>query len=72
MIHLDPTKNLVVMKFQWGKLWKGETRTIKADKWWINRNTPVGEDAEIWERKPYGELNQIWREHIVACGDNQQ
>ncbi len=32
MIHLDVTKNLTVKKFQWGKLWKGETRTVKAGK----------------------------------------
>lgn len=32
----------------------GEYRVIKAGSWWINRNTPVGEPAELWERKPYG------------------
>lgn len=32
----------------------GGYRVIKAGNWWINRNTPVGEPAELWERKPYG------------------
>lgn len=32
----------------------GSLRTIKRGNWWINQNTPVGEDAELWERKPYG------------------
>ena len=71
MITLDVTKNLVVKKVKWGKPWKGETRTIKAGKWWINRNTPVGEDAEIWEHKPNSGCNQIWRDHIVTCQDNK-
>lgn len=29
-------------------------RVIPAHKWFINRNTPVGEDAEIYEVMPYG------------------
>lgn len=27
-------------------------RKILPEKWWVNRRTPVGEDAELWERKP--------------------
>lgn len=30
------------------------TRDIPSHKWWINRNTPVGEDADVYEKKPYG------------------
>jgi len=32
----------------------GIVREIPPNKYWINRRTPVGEDAELWERKPYG------------------
>lgn len=32
----------------------GEMRIIKAGKWFINRRTPVGEDAELIERKAFG------------------
>jgi hypothetical protein len=31
----------------------GGWRLIKAGKWWINQDTPPGEDAELWEAKPY-------------------
>lgn len=30
------------------------SRDIPARKWWVHRDTPVGEDADIYERKPYG------------------
>lgn len=31
----------------------GRTRVLKAGDYWINRNTPVGESADWYERKPY-------------------
>ncbi len=31
----------------------GRTRVLKAGDYWINRNTPVGEPADWYERKPY-------------------
>ena len=31
----------------------GGERVIEPKKFWINRNTPVGDDAEIWERMPH-------------------
>jgi hypothetical protein len=37
----------------------GGYRVIKAGKWWINQNTPPGEDAELWEVKPYGGKKQL-------------
>ncbi len=43
---------------------KGE-RKIPPNKWWLNCNTPVGEDAELWERKPYNGNRYIrWRDVI--------
>lgn len=45
---------------------KGSERIIKQGKWWINRNTPVGEDAEYWESKPYGGKRLISRKEIIA------
>lgn len=32
----------------------GGEKRIPSGKWWINRNTPVGEPAELWEKMPYG------------------
>lgn len=33
---------------------KNKYRFIKDGKYFINRNTPVGEDAEFYEIKPFG------------------
>lgn len=43
---LDQSRPLIV---PYGK----RERIIPAGKWYINRNTPVGDDAEIIERKPH-------------------
>ena len=32
----------------------GKTREIPSNKYFINRRTSVGEDAELYEIKPYG------------------
>lgn len=44
----------------------GKERRISPDKWWVNRNTPVGEDAELWERMPYQGKRRISWDKIVA------
>lgn len=44
----------------------GKERQISPDKWWVNRNTPVGEDAELWERMPYQGKRRIPWDKIVA------
>jgi hypothetical protein len=44
---------------------KGE-RLIRAGNWWINRRTPIGEDAELWESKPFNGAAQLSREYIIA------
>ena len=31
----------------------GSWRIIKAGKWYINRDTPLGCNAELWERMPH-------------------
>lgn len=31
----------------------GRTRVLRVGNYWINRNTPVGEPADWYERKPY-------------------
>ena len=36
------------------KDYNGIAREILPHNYWINRQTPVGEDAELWERKPNG------------------
>jgi len=44
----------------------GKERILPPDKWYINRNTPVGEDADIWERKPWGGKKWINSEIIAV------
>lgn len=44
---MKPKTNLVVKKRGGGE------RIIPAGKWWIDQNTPVGEDADYYEVKPY-------------------
>lgn len=41
-------------------------RKIPAGKWWVNRNTPVGEDAELWEEKPWNGRRYIDWSDVVA------
>jgi len=41
-------------------------RHVPPHKWWINRNTPVGEDAELWERMPHSGRRAIEFKSIVA------
>lgn len=44
----------------------GKERKLKPAKWWINKNTPVGEDANLFERKPYDGNRYIsWKELIA-------
>ena len=57
---LNDTDTLIVTKRGGGE------RRIEACKWYINRRTPVGEDAELWERMPYGGRREIQRVNIIA------
>jgi hypothetical protein len=42
-------------------------RQIPSTKWWINRRTPVGEDAELWERKPnFGRRLIEWQDVMAV------
>lgn len=41
-------------------------RDIKPSKWWINRHTPLGEDADIYECKPFGGNKYIPRKDILG------
>lgn len=59
MIMLDETKDIVVKKRGGGE------RIIKKGKWYINKSTEIGEDASIWERKPYGGYRYIDRKEII-------
>lgn len=45
----------------------GGERRIPAGKWWVNRNTPVGEDAELIERMPHNGYRYLdWRNLIAV------
>ncbi len=44
----------------------GGERIIKVNNWWINRNTPVGEPAEWWERMPHSGRRIIDPKKVVA------
>lgn len=39
---------------------RSKYRIIPEEKVFINRNTPVGEDAEFFERKPYGGKREFY------------
>lgn len=44
---------------------RGGERVIPPSKFWIDRNTPVGEDADIWEVMPHNGRRHIpWRDVI--------
>ena len=47
------------------KCGKNKTRRIPSHKLLIDRNTPVGEDADLYEIKPYGGRKYIpWSDVI--------
>ena len=41
-------------------------KIIPPHKWFINKNTPVGEDAELYEIKPHGGKKRVDFNDIVA------
>lgn len=43
----------------------GGERAIRSDRWWIDRRTPCGEDAQLWERMSHNGNRAIqWRDVI--------
>ena len=44
----------------------GGERRIPSGKWWINRNTPVGDDAELFERMPYNGRKELRWDDLIA------
>lgn len=44
----------------------GRTRVLKAGDYWINRNTPLGEPADWYERKPYNGRRLIDHSEILG------
>lgn len=54
-----PGETLIVKKRGGGE------RAIPPSKWWIDRNTPVGDDADLYERMPYGGQRLISRSTII-------
>lgn len=66
-ICLNPqTDSLVYMKRGGGE------KTIPTGKWYINRNIPIGEDAELVERMPYGGCRFLDRDLIIAIERNKE
>ena len=59
---MNPKTDTLVLKGRAGK-----ERRLVPGKWWINRNTPVGEDADIYESKPYGGRRWVNPVEIVRC-----
>jgi hypothetical protein len=58
--YLDQSHALIVRKRGGGE------RRIESGRWWINKYTPVGEDAEIWERMPHEGRRLIDDQKIIA------
>lgn len=57
---LDTRKTLLVISR------RGCVKRIRPGKWFIDRKTPVGEDADIYELKAYGGKKLIKRERIIG------
>lgn len=60
LMSLDESFALIVKKRGGGE------RVIKSGNWWMDRQTPVGENAEIFERMPYDGRRTIPRNTILA------
>ena len=45
---------------------RGKEKIIMPGKWWINKNTPVGEDAELWKRMAWNGRQLLNFDNIVA------
>lgn len=59
---MDLSKPLIVLAKT-----KTGIRTIPAGKWGIDRYTPVGEDAQLYERMPYGGKRFIkWSDVVLS------
>lgn len=57
--HMRTGDTLIVLKNKKPKL-------IPSHKWWIDRNTPVGEDADLWEIKPHGGRARVMFEQVIG------
>ncbi len=44
----------------------GGERRVPPGKWWINRNTPVGEDADLMERMPHNGYRYLSWDSLIA------
>jgi hypothetical protein len=44
----------------------GGERRVPPGKWWINRNTPVGDDAELFERMPHDGYRYLDFDKLLA------
>lgn len=60
MMHLNTRLVLLV------RTRTGNVRVIKPGKWFIDRNTEVGEDADVYERMPHNGLRRIPWPSIVG------
>ena len=45
---------------------RDKEQIIMPGKWWINKNTPVGEDAELWKRMAWNGRRELNFNNIVA------
>ena len=50
----------------------GKDRIIKPGKWWIDRNTPVGDDADLYELKPWNGRRYVpWGDIIAVLKEKE-
>ena len=45
---------------------RDKEQIIMPGKWWISRNTAIGEDAELWKRKAWDGKQLLNFDNIVA------
>jgi len=60
MITLEKGNRVLQLKRRDGKV-----KVLQPYQWLRDRNTPVGEDADLYEVKPYGGRRLIDRKEIV-------
>lgn len=45
---------------------RDKEQIIMPGKWWINKNTPVGEDSELWKRMAWNGRRELNFDNIVV------
>lgn len=64
-LYIYPNDTLIVKKRGGGE------KRVPPGKWWINKNTPVGDDADLWERMPHDGRRWLSWDSVIAVERRQ-